>query len=236
MQSLQSFAEWLAQPSVSSGASLVALLAGALSFLKIRGIRRSIQRDRDFLQQVLSLHEVYFHLGQALKYLEASIERPRIRQQDRQPKTLPVFNGLRDSKKSLEMFFEFVHGAKVTGAKALLQGARLYRKTGRIEQAVIHYEKAIEQSPHCCEFTEGDLAECYLGLQRCCLALWDVEEAIRITREAGARSISECIPEAKIRRYFLPLCAGAFLKITVLRLWCLLDSRRSQRVQTLTRI
>jgi len=218
MQTLQHVGGWISQPLVGGITSIVALLLTFLGYLKIRSIRRSVRKHREALEMILSLHDVYFHLGQALEFLETSPGRGRTRANTEQAqRLLSVCHGLHDSKRSLEMFFELIHGTRIAGPRALLRGASRYRRDGQIERAMIHYEKAIERAKHHPEFPRGDLENCYVWLQRCLLAVWDLEGAMQVARDAEANSIDTCLKEKDIQRSYLILCAAASLRLIVLK-------------------
>ena len=221
--------EFLDPVTLGSWASIIALMAGLYSVVKIRNIRNNIKDDRDFLQRIARLPEVHFNLQQIKGYLAETLTSGS---SDRN-KALALFEGVKAPETCLEMFFEFNYDVNVSGSNALVRVASFYRSVGNIDRAATYYKKALSSAGYRKESGQGsstgiyrkslqyhaehslkyeDLRECCRGLQFCYLATWQLREAIDIGQWSQEESLG-CIPAETVKRRFLIVCTSATLRL-----------------------
>jgi len=208
-------------------ASVIALLFAIYSFIRVMRCRKLLEHDREY-QGTENLPEALVNLRWIAEHLS---DLTPTEHSDRKGR-YEAFRRLGHLENFFEQYFGSLYGISVSGGDVIVNIARHYKRSGQVNKAIVHYDKAIHLSRN---VSFRDYNECYRELQSCYLTIWCVDDAQRIAREASDRGIETCVHEQTIKNFYWYLCTVAAFKLMVVDAFSIL-TRRKGRLKTLTSV
>jgi hypothetical protein len=130
--------EWTSLQTLGCWASIVALLISLYTAIRVRKVRQYVERDRELLE-IASLPEVHDYLQQLGEYVRVSQFLPeQLRQRDDALEKITV------SARSIASYYRAAFQVNLASRRALLSAAKDHKKNRRIGQAILSYQRVLE--------------------------------------------------------------------------------------------
>lgn len=223
---LPSIGEWTSLQAAGGWASVIALVLTLYTAVRVRKVRQYIERDRE-LQDIASLPEIRDYLQQVGEYIRTSpLDAEHLHQRDDALEKITI------SSNSIDRYYRAAFQVNLRSRRALLSAAKDYKKNRRIGQAILSFEKVLDNHQRYGGLSRADMGECLRDLQICYLIAWQGEEAARVGRWAEREEVTDCIPVNRMKKICVPLYVNYTVRLVAGDVMCALG-RRKRKMNTL---